>query len=145
MQRKAIALIAAIFVMIAVSILGILFLSSSTQGVKRTGDQYLYNQATLLAKSAEEYTVLAVQGHDRSAGNCLDKVNITYPKESQSMFEINVTVHYVGFGGLGCNNYILNVASEDLNGSMLLDITVTSSDGISTEPIRYHRRSLQKL
>lgn len=147
MKRRGMALLGAIVIMVLSAILTALFLSFSTEGAKRTGDQYLLNQASLLAKSAEEFTILAIMGHDRTAtGNCVNQVNITYPNSDTPMFDINVSVYYIGFGGLSnCNDYISEIETEESNGSLLLDITVTSSENILTEPVRYTRRAIQKL
>jgi hypothetical protein len=69
------------------------------------------------------------------------------------MFDINITMQYVGFGSIGvnagdCIDYpgLENIATVETNGTVLMDVTVTSSNELNlTEPIRYERRTLQKL
>jgi hypothetical protein len=150
-MRKGIALIGAIIIMIVIAMLSTLMISFSTEGSKRTSDIYLQEQAQLMAKSAAEFTILAISGHDRDTNDdgildgCINYVNSTYPASSP-IFDINVTIRYIGFGsGNGCESYIDSISTPESNGTVLLDVYVTSKDGVSTEPIRYHKRALQKL
>jgi hypothetical protein len=122
-----------------------LTLTLTSQTTKQTTDLYLREQAVLLAQSAAEYTLLAISGHDRNT-NCLGAVNIQYPTSTNPIFDINVSINYIGLNCQNGFNYIQNISTPESNGSVLLDITVASHDTTtSTEPIRYFRRTIQKL
>ena len=153
-SRNAFAMIMAIFFMIVIATLLSYMLSSTTETAKRTVNTYVNEQAQLLAKSAVEYTILRVSGHDRSV-NCLTNFNAEYygevtPLPAHPLFDINVTISYFGFG-TGCTNLLPNIAgtiqTAESNGTMMIDVYVRSNkDGLDlSEPISYHRRTLQKL
>ena len=144
-------MIMAIIVIVVLTTIMALTLSLTSQTTKQTTDLYLREQAVLLAKSAAEYTLLAISGHNRGTTlplNCLGEVNASYPSNgANKIFDINVKIKYIGFD---CSNNSLEYGNPGLlttpesNGTVLLDITVTDNN-ISTEPIRYFRRTLQKL
>jgi type II secretory pathway pseudopilin PulG len=153
LKKRGFAMIMAIILIVILSTIMAYTLTLTTQTTKQTGDLYLREQAVLLAQSAAEYTLLAISGQARGTnGNttCLGGVNGTYPNATNPIFDINVSVGYIGlncvnFIGNGYN-YISTITTPESNGTVLLDITVTTHDGnISTEPIRYFRRTIQKL
>jgi len=159
-QRSGFAMIMAIFFMIIIATLLTYMLSSTTETAQRTTNTYLNEQAQLLAKSAVEYAVLKVSGVDRDGidnivgnGNdaCLNGFNAQYP-DTNPIFDINVTIQYIGFSAIGnnvsnrCNNFINNISTPESNGTMLIDVYVQDNPALGlSEPIRYHRRTLQKL
>ncbi|WP_373033677.1 type II secretion system protein [Sulfurovum sp.] len=145
-KRNGFAMIMAIFFMILIATLLSYMLSTTSETAKRTTNVYLNEQAQLLAKSAVEYAILRVSGQDRSGGTCVNSFNAQYP-EGTPMFDINVSIQYIGFGGLsGCNNYIGTIATPESNGTMLIDVYVSDNASLNlSEPISYHRRTLQKL
>lgn len=134
-SRSAFALIAAIIILIVIGgILG-LSLRLSTQTSKNTADIYLREQAELMAKSAVERAMLEVANN--GCRNSFDSSN--------NLFDINITMSYIGTSDFGCNMYINNLTTPEQNGSILMDVVVTSKDGVTTEPIRFFRRSIQKM
>lgn len=143
-------MIMAIFFMIIIATLLSYMLSSTTETAKRTTDTYINEQGQLLAKSAVEYAILQVSGHDRTSG-CLTSLNSVYPDNTNPIFDLNVSISYFGFAG--CNNIlpasVNSIASSESNGTMMIDVYVSSTTGTNglnlSEPIRYHRRTLQKL
>ncbi len=145
-KRNGFAMIMAIFFMILIATLLSYMLSSTTETAKRTTNVYVNEQAQLLAKSAVEYAILRVSGQDRSGGICINSFNAQYP-EGTPIFDINVTIQYIGFGGLGgCTDYIGTIQTPESNGTMLIDVYVSDNASLNlSEPIRYHRRTLQKL
>jgi len=149
-QRRGFAMIMAIFFMIAIATLLSYMLASTTETAKRTTNAYVNEQAQLLAKSAVEYALLRVSGFDRSGGNCLNSFAGVYP-EGAPLFDVTVNISYVGFGSLtgACDDYISTIQTADSNGTMLIDVYVSSTTGVGglnlSEPISYHRRTLQKL
>lgn len=148
MMRKGFSLIMAIFFIVLVSTLGALALSLSTQSAKQTFDVYLREQAELLAQSATEYAILAISAHDREAtGNCINDItNIRFPVADTPLFTTDIHIRYLGRDlPAGCNKLgDNNLSTDDSNVTALIDVFVKSNEDISVEPIRYHRRTLQK-
>ena len=163
-KRSGFAMIMAIILIVVLSTIVAYTLSLTSQTTKQSTDLYMREQAVLLAQSAAEYTLLAISGYNRGTNtntNCLGSVNAQYPDNTNPLFDINVTIGYIGLGCIKDDknnvlnttftstgyNYISesNVTTPESNGSVLLDITVTSEANTSTEPIRYFRRTIQKL
>lgn len=139
----------AIMLLIVIATIMAVSLSMSTTTAQRTTNEYLHEQAILLTSSATEYAVLAISGHTINATNgCINTINAIYPNlDKPTMFDINVTIQYVN-GIAGCNQYVAapsaTLLAIDTNGTVLMDVVVTDHN-LSNEPIRYHRRTLQKL
>lgn len=139
-------LTAIIFIFI-VALLLYLALFSLSNATKKTTDLYLYEQAELLGKSAAEYAILAVQGHNFS-NDCLNNININY----QNTFDINITIFYIGKGlPNNCNILDNSLVTQESNGTAIIDVQVSlnpslsSTNATSLTPIRYVRRTIQKL
>ena len=147
-KRKGFAMIMAIVVIVVLTTIMAISLNLTSQTTKQTTDLYLREQAVLLAQSAAEYTLLAISGHDRGTNgntNCLGAVNAEYPSSTNPIFDVNVSISYIGLNCVNGYNYIPSITTPESNGTVLLDITVTSAPSASTEPIRYFRRTIQKL
>ncbi len=153
LKRRGMAMLMAIFLLVILGTIMGLTISMTSTTTARTANNYLHEQALLLTSSATEYALLALSGHNTAANGCINSINAQYPQAgAAAMFDINITMNYVGYGAIvGCNNYIPNinsslVAGEDTNGTVMMDVVVTSNAGLGlTEPIRYHRRTLQKM
>ena len=157
--RSGFAMIMAIFFMIVIATLLSYMLSTTTETAQRTTNTYVNEQAQLLAKSATEYAILRVSGHDRSALGCLQGFNSEYYGSgggTDPLFDITVTMNYFGFGNACAPLFVdsqpvtKNIGSIDTpesNGTMMIDVYVTNNPvGLDLpEPISYHRRTLQKL
>ena len=142
-MKKGFSLLTAILFLVLVATISVLALSLSTQSAKQTTDIFLKTQAEILAKSSTEYALLAMSGHDYSS-NCLETINATY----DNMFDINISIRYIG-NGITCANpstHILDntINTSDSNRTVIIDTIVSTQDGIASEPIRIHRRSIQK-
>jgi type II secretory pathway component PulK len=146
-MRRGFGLITAIVILITVATLMTLMMGLSSSSVKSTLDIYLKEQAELLARSATEYALLAISGHDNSV-DCIKNINIRYPQNSPT-HEANVTILYMGNNiPLACAPNILSnsVDTNESNLTVIIDTVVSvnrANTGI-TEPIRIHRRTLQK-
>ena len=146
-MRRGFSMITAIVFMILVATLGALAISLSNLSTKQTSDLYLREQAELLAQGATEYALLAISGHDFTA-NCLNTINSTYTQDGATiLFDISVTLYYLG-NGLPANcstltNDLNNTVTNDSNRTVIIDTFVTDRN-LSTEPIRIHRRTIQK-
>jgi len=119
-----------------------LSLSLTTQTAKRTTDLYLYEQSVLLSQSAAEYAMLQLS----QATPCsLTPINFTY----NTIYNVDIDMRYISTVGSTCNGNIpagksyATVVDPDTDGTVLMDITITANAG--NEPIRYFRRSIQKL
>jgi hypothetical protein len=146
-MRKGFSLITAIIIMMTVSLLMTMMVSLSNVTVKTTTDIYLKEQAELLARSATEYALLAVSGHDNHQ-SCIEKIDMLYPNAATPTHEMNVTLWYMGSGLANCGHLLdNNLSTPESNLTAIVDVVVTvdqNNTGI-TEPIRLHRRTLQKL
>ena len=144
-MRRGFSMLTALIFMVLVATLGALALSLSTATVKQTSDLYLREQAELLVQSATEYALLAISGHAINTTNgCLNTINATY----ENIFDINISLYYMGNGlPAGCQTLtgnLNNITTTDSNITVVIDTIVSTADGISTEPIRLHRRTIQK-
>jgi len=145
--RSAFAMIMAVGVLVIIATIMTLSLKMTTMTSKRTTDVYLHEQAVLLTRAATEYTLLATSANNRTAGGCLNTINAVYPDNTNPIFNININLRYIGLQTTApsCNSWINTITTPQSIGNVLLDVTVTSVAGVSNEPIRYHRRTIQKL
>ncbi|MBD3800734.1 MAG: type II secretion system protein [Campylobacterales bacterium] len=153
-RRGGFALITAVALMLLISILLLKMLAFTADTQQRTVNDYLVEQAILLTYSATEYAVLAISGRNRADG-CITTVNATYPENgADKIFDITTTIRYVWSSDQldslppSCKNAALytQVSTPESNGAALIDVVVTSATDLRLdEPIRFHRRTLQKL
>jgi len=152
-KRSGFAMIMAIFFMIVMATLMVSMLESTTETANRTTNDYLQEQAQLLAKSAVEVAILRVSGRDRVASGCLKTFDLKYPATGATLFDITVDISYFGFASVStnCNNKLPvaagTIQTPESNGTMMIDVYVqNNATGLDlSEPISYHRRTLQKL
>ncbi len=135
-SRSGMAMIMAIAVIVILATIMALSLALTAETGKRTTDIYLYEQAALYAKSVAELALL-----DIAQNGCSDTFDTTF----DGIYDANVTMRYVYDGALPatCANSYFTITTPEQNGSVLMDITVSTNEG--TEPISYFRRSIQKL
>ena len=152
-HRSGMAMIMAIAVIVILATIMALSLSLTSQTTKRTTDIYLYEQAVLVSKSAAELALLSIA----QVGPCLSEDdNATdfigfyrmdlngLNADTDDIFDVNTTVRYIYDSSICSSDQMYTtVTTPEQNGSVLMDITVTTTAG--TEPIRYFRRSIQKL
>ena len=144
-SRSGFAMIMAIFFMVIMATLMLYMLNASAETTERTTNEYVNEQGQLLAKSAVEYALLRVSGHNRAAG-CLDGFTATFP-EGTPLFNITVNIAYHGLGNTCTGNGTVGaINTAESVGTMLIDVYVESSSTLKlNETVRYHRRTLQKL
>lgn len=149
LKRRGMAMIMAIVMILVMGGIMAISMSMTSETSRRTSDVYLHEQAAVLARSATEYALLAVSGHDHAAlNNCINQIDMLYPDTANPIFDVNITLRYIGFNayGAGCNQYIPTIQTADSNGTILMDITVQSDPSLHLdEPITYFRRTLQKM
>lgn len=140
-HRSGFAMMMAIIVIIVIATIMTFSLSLTTQTAKRTTDIYLYEQAVLYSKSAAELALLHI-----AQNGCTNNFTTNFPDAggTSSIYDANVIMRYVYTAPIaaGCDSYF-NTVTPEQSGSVLMDITITTNEG--TEPIRYFRRSIQKL
>ncbi|MFC2073678.1 type II secretion system protein [Campylobacterota bacterium] len=147
-NRKGMAMIVAIAFLIITAVLMAIMVRMTAQSTKQTTDIYLQEQAHLLAKSATEFALLAISGHDRGAGatsNCVTNINTQYPGAGAAAFyDINTSIQYIGLN-CSANSLVNNISTPESNGTVIIDTYVTTTDTVNiTEPVRFHRRTMQK-
>ena len=143
--RSGFAMIMALTVIVVIATIMALSIALTTQTTKRTTDIYLYEQAVLLSNSAAEYALLRIS---QAAPCSIPSLNFTH--DTMSMYDINITMKYVFNDPSPCTTDWFDpnfIVEEDTDGTVLMDITVSvpTSKNVSTEPITFFRRSLQKL
>ena len=179
MKKRGFALIAAIFFIIIVGTIAVTTLSTASMTARDTVNLHAKEQAFLLAQSATEFAIMAMQTHhypdtiasapqinaatgepvldatgnpimvNRAGTNCLEQINLTYPVADEPLYNITVNLYYVN-NALRCtgNNMIGATALADPNQPArhmaVVDVTVQSTNRLSSIPIRYNRRTLQK-
>ena len=139
-SRNGVAMIMAIAVIVILATIMALSLALTAQTSKRTTDIYLYEQSVLYSKSAAELALL-----DIAQNGCQNTFNTDF---GGTYYDANVTMRYIYKGTLPatCTNSYFSITTDEQNGSVLMDITVTINDStVTSEPIRYFRRSIQKL
>jgi len=144
-HRSGIAMIMAITVIVIISTFIAISLALTTQTSKKTSDLYLYEQAAILSHSAAEYAVLKAT----IAAPC-SYTGSTF--SYNNTFDVDIKMKYLATNPSSCRtNAVANgvlystLKYPKSNGTIIMDVTVTSKAGVSTEPIRYFRRSIQKL
>lgn len=154
LMRRGFTMIMAIFFMVLVATLGAFALSLSTSTAKHTTDIFLREQAELLAQGATEIAVMNLleRKFDATTTNCPTVTGgdrriftpnpLNFPDNTNPLFTIQVEVVQI-FGDInGCGTAISTDASR---GTVILDVTVTANQAITNTPIRFHRRTIQKL
>jgi hypothetical protein len=147
-KRDGMAMIMAIFVIVIISTILTLSLSLTTKTTENTTNTYLYEQAIILSNSATEYAVLKSSLVNQCNLGNNGKINFRY----NNTFDINISVGYIAADGTPCNNNataqgtkISDIHEHESDGTMIVDVTVTANPTGTTEPIRYFKRTIQKL
>ena len=138
-KRSGFAMIMAMGVIILVATIMLLSLNTTALTSKRTVDLYFYEQAELHAKSAIEYSLYQI-----ATNGCQSTPYVV--SNLDGIYDINITTRFIGTSASGCTDYITTLATPEQNGSVLMDVTVSIPANITgSEPIRYFRRTVQKL
>lgn len=146
-MKNGFSLVMAVVFMVILAILGMMALNFATKAAKQTTNIYLREQAELLAISATEFAVMAMQDHDYSV-NCLENVTVTYPDKDNPMFVATVDIYYFDSRLKNCSNIVKsNPAGATLGPNptnmAMLDTVVVNNPAVLSEPIRYFKRTIQ--
>ena len=144
-SHNAMALIMTITVIVIISTIMALSLSLTSTTTQKTTDIYLHENSILLSKSATEYALLQISHNPP----CTYRgSSFTY----KSIYSVNISVSYVYNNPAICTDLTpegplyTSVTSVQQSGSALIDVSVGVKNAtISTEEIRYFRRTIQKL
>ena len=166
-MRSGMALIMAIGFMVIIAGIMASMLNLTAITTKKTEHMFFKEQAQLLAKSATEFALLAISGHDRTNGggannsSCVQTITSTYPATTATtvpFFNILTTIRYIGLNGAGGTcitngtnyipvaNFTSNAVAPESDGTVLIDVYVTSIEANLNlgQSIAFHRRTLQK-
>ena len=151
-KRGGFAIIMAIAVIVVLATIMALSLSLTSQTAKRTTDIYLHEQVVLLAKSAVEFSLFQIAAN----GPCYNDAN-TLNFKHNNIYDINITNRFIYtfkdpantvlecLAGTTAASLTYN-ANPDSNGTVIIDVAISVDDTtITSEPIRYFRRTIQKL
>jgi len=140
--RYGFSLLLAIVVMVLIGTLMSLMLSFATTTAKQTEDIYLKEQAELIAISATEYAILKISGNDWSKGECINDIN---DLNGYKNFDVSITIFYFGKDlPSNCNIISNNLYTKESNGTVLIDVFVSTTDPVTLEKVRFHKRTIQK-
>ena len=147
-MRRGFTLIAAIFFVVISSSICMLALSIATTSVRQNSEIYLREQSELVARAATEYAMLAIISNDFSTtclGNQSENASEDNPitGEFGDLFTFKVYVKY--FGNMGVCSGDAVAATGANQGTIMLDVFVSSKPGKASNPINFHKRTLQKL
>jgi len=141
-SKSGFAMIMAIAVIVIIATILAISIALTTTTSKKTTDIYLYEQTALMAHSATEYALLRIS----KSPPCSDlDENFT----QDGIYNIKIKMRYIYDSNASCvangGTLYTTVATDEENGSVLVDVSVDVNDTVTTEPIRYFRRTLQKL
>lgn len=144
-KRSGFAMIMAIFIIVLVSLGGVMLLGNVSLGNKSAGDNYFRAQAELLASSATEFALMRAQDMNTSGVNCLNNVNISVVDASgAAAYNVNVSLQY-SFKNAAPANGQCNTLSQNSSKDTMVLIDTTVSTNLSTEEVRVTKRTWQKL
>ena len=147
-MRRGFTLIAAIFFVVIASSICMLALSIASTSVKQNSEIYLREQSELVARAATEYAMLAIISNDFSTtclGNQSENASEDNPiaGEFGDLFTFKVYVKYFGDMGICSGDAVATTGTNQ--GTIMLDVFVSSKPGKASNPINFHKRTLQKL
>lgn len=143
-MRRGFAIIIAIIFVVLISSLGALALMLSATASKQSADMYVKDQVEIYAKSFTEYAVLRLLTHDFNTG-CLYEINGDSKTYLATKLKLNAKITYYGKIGT-CNGIALSGDNANKSsGTVMIDVFVTNDTNKDMLPIRYHKRTLQKL
>ncbi len=106
--------------------IGVMVMQFSASSSKHAAESFLDTKANLALRSATEYAILAIQGHDFNKNgslNLINEINITYP-----LFNANVKFHYFLTDCPSSAENCTKIYTKDTNATVLIYTTVTSKN-----------------
>jgi len=102
------------------AIIGVMIMKFSASNAIHASNAIMEVRANLALRSATEYAILALQGHDFKNGR-VNEINLSYP-----LFNANVKFHYFLVGCPIGDNNCTDIETKDTNSTVLVYVTVTS-------------------
>lgn len=164
-RRGGFVLIAAVFMILAISFLLMRMMATTAESSQRTINNYLHEQAILLTYAATEQAILAISGRNRAQNGCITTISGQFPNQNP-ILTYTTNIRYIWSNtqttalqaggpsnGANCLGYIdgtqvagNQLTTDETGGSVLIDVYVSGHGTLGlSEPVRYHRRTLQKL
>ena len=135
-------MIMAIGVIVLIGTIMALSLTLTSVTSKKTTNLYLHEQVILLSKSATEYALLKIA----EDGPCTHTDDLIFTHDL--IYDVNISLRYIYTAPSPCTlaQTYTTVTTDEQNGSVLMDVAISVTDtSVTTEPIRYFRRTIQKL
>lgn len=153
--RNAFSMVTAIFIIVIMATVAAFVMNLGGKIVKSTTMQYQHEQAELYAKSYTEFAVLAVTGNNRTAGNCLKRIqgSIGTPSNGQG-YRIRTLISYIGPAAIigtcpATRQLSTAVTTVKTPLTVIIDVYVDYKDpdntGAGTPWFTVHRRTVQKI
>lgn len=148
-KSNGFSIITTVAVIVMVAFIASMMISVSSTSVKQTQRQYLKAQAKLLINSSIEYTLLAISGHPDTT-NCITNILLKFPNDTiKYTHEANITIKYIAntntMPKCGAVEHNSTSIVQESDKTVLLDVSVRVNPALTSEEIRVHKRSLQKI
>ncbi|MBD3842576.1 MAG: hypothetical protein IE909_11970 [Campylobacterales bacterium] len=139
-NKNGFAMIMAIVVIVILATIASLSLHMSAFNSKQNTELYLRNQIEIIASSAFKYTYELIQFKP-----CTDLLAAQKEFYVNSIYHVNIDVVYSTTPD--CNASLFYTQSPSIDDNLArIDISVEVNDNsVSSEPIRYFKRFLQKI
>jgi len=119
--KKGFSLLLSIIFMVVMALIGVMIMKFSASSAKHASTSIMDIRANLALRSATEYAILALQGHDFNNGR-INEINLTYP-----FYNANIKFHYyLTDCNVTTDKDCSYAQTKDTNGSVLVYVTVTS-------------------
>ena len=119
-MKKGFSLLLSIIFMVIMAIIGVMIMKFSASSSKHASTSIMDIRANLALRSATEYAILALQGHDYKNGR-INEINLSYP-----FFNANIKFHYFLTNCPANDANCSLISTQDTNGTVLVYVTVTS-------------------
>ena len=142
-SKNGFAMMMALAVIVILGTIMAFSINLTSKTTKQSIDLYLYEQAQLYAKSATEYALLKIA----KDGACSHTNDLNFIQDG--IYDINISLKYIYTYPSPCtpSETFSTVTTPEQNGSVIIDVAINipQERNITSEPIRYFRRTIQKL
>jgi len=104
------------------AVVGMMIMQFSASSTKHTGRSFMDTRAELVARSATEYAIMALQGHNYNSGK-INQINLTYPG-----FNVKIKFHYFSTDCTSTTATCSKIDTKETNMSALIYVIVTSKN-----------------
>jgi len=120
--KKSFSLLYTIIFLIIMAVVGMMIMQFSASSTKHTARSFMDTKAELIARSATEFAIMAMQGHNYTNGK-INKINLTYPG-----FNVEIRFHYFSTDCANTTAHCSKIDTADTNMSSLIYVIVTSKN-----------------